>query len=399
MPRGRAPLRASARPEFRLRSMPPPCAPRRTRAWSAPTATRTSPPRRTFRTPRSWPRGLRQLPPRPTGAVRREPARHGRQARRPHRAFVQDLPRDARRPAPLQPQLAHHHHGRAPALRAMPSARARRSRSPTTFRRTTSWGTTWRASMARGCFSKGLVVTAVCTSCHTAHHVLPHTDPRSSIAKDKIAKTCTKCHARIERVHRKVIRGELWEKQPHMIPACVDCHQPHKVRKVFYTQGMADRDCMSCHANPTLKARRGATRCTSTSRTRRTRATRASPASSATPASCPPWTGPARPITRKVDCSVCHAEQVAQYNESTHGQLAAKGSPDAPGCRDCHGTHGVLGQDRVRTLPPSPATSRPCAASATARGRRRRCATRASRSTWSSTTRRASTARGCSKAG
>jgi len=60
-----------------------------------------------------------------------------------------------------------------------------------------------------GLFKKGLTVTAVCTSCHTAHSVLPHTDPRSSIAKANIAKTCTRCHGQIETVHRQVIRGEL----------------------------------------------------------------------------------------------------------------------------------------------------------------------------------------------
>ena len=50
-----------------------------------------------------------------------------------------------------------------------------------------------------------------------------------------------------------MIRGELWEKQPHMIPACVDCHEPHKIRKVFYTEGMSNGDCLSCHSNPDLK--------------------------------------------------------------------------------------------------------------------------------------------------
>src|SRR5208337_1009774 len=108
-----------------------------------------------------------------------------------------------------------------------------------------------------GLFRRGLVVTAVCTSCHTAHFVLPHTDPRSSISKQQIAKTCTKCHARIEMVHQKVIRGELWEKQPHLIPACVDCHEPHKIRRVFYAQGMADRDCQRCHGNAELKTASG----------------------------------------------------------------------------------------------------------------------------------------------
>jgi NAD-dependent SIR2 family protein deacetylase len=63
-----------------------------------------------------------------------------------------------------------------------------------------------------------------------------------SIHGESIAKTCTRCHAQIETVHRKVIRGELWEKQPNLIPACVDCHQPHKVRRVYYPQGLADRD-------------------------------------------------------------------------------------------------------------------------------------------------------------
>lgn len=68
-----------------------------------------------------------------------------------------------------------------------------------------------------GLFTKGLTVTAVCSSCHTAHSVLPHTDPRSTISKERIAETCTKCHGRIEEVHTQVIRGELWEKQPHVI--------------------------------------------------------------------------------------------------------------------------------------------------------------------------------------
>ncbi len=103
---------------------------------------------------------------------------------------------------------------------------------------------------------KGLVVAANCASCHTAHSILPHTDPNSSINRRNIAATCTKCHANIELVHRKTIRGELWEKQANTLPACVDCHQPHKVRNVFYSQGMADADCMRCHANASLKSAR-----------------------------------------------------------------------------------------------------------------------------------------------
>ena len=40
---------------------------------------------------------------------------------------------------------------------------------------------------------------------------------------------------------------------------------------------------------------------------------------------------PCRTVAKKVDCSICHADQVsANIASSAHGQFAAKGSPDAP---------------------------------------------------------------------
>jgi cytochrome b subunit of formate dehydrogenase len=197
-----------------------------------------------------------------------------------------------------------------------------------------------------GLFKRGLIVTAVCTSCHTAHFVLPHTDPRSSIAKANIAATCTRCHAQIETVHRQVIRGELWEKQPHLIPACVDCHEPHKVRAVFYPQGMADQDCQRCHGDRNLKVTRGGRTVslfvdqTELQHSRHARTACIQCHTGGTPSDL----RPCRTIPDKVDCSICHAEVMTQYRESTHGKLAAQGSPDAPGCQDCHGSHGVLGK-------------------------------------------------------
>ncbi len=196
----------------------------------------------------------------------------------------------------------------------------------------------------RGLFERGLTVTAVCTSCHTSHAVLPHTDPRSSIFKANIAKTCTRCHGMIETVHRKVIRGELWEKQPHMIPVCVDCHEPHKVRKVYYPQGMSDRDCLRCHADPGLKAPGGRALFVNQDELLRSRHARTACVQCHTGGS-PAEVRPCTTITAKVDCSICHAEVVNQYRESTHGQLLAKGSPDAPVCRDCHGAHGIAGKN------------------------------------------------------
>jgi len=193
-----------------------------------------------------------------------------------------------------------------------------------------------------GLFKKGLLTTAVCTSCHTAHHQLPHTDPRSSIARANVAKTCTKCHVRIEKVHVKVIRGELWEKRPNDIPACVDCHQPHRVRKAYYAQGMANEDCMMCHARRELKAADGRAMFVDTNELQHSRHAKVACAQCHTGIT-PSNTRPCVTVIPRVDCSICHAQVVDTYKASVHGQLSAKGSPDAPVCEDCHGTHGIQG--------------------------------------------------------
>ena len=199
-----------------------------------------------------------------------------------------------------------------------------------------------------GLFKRGLTVTAVCTSCHTAHFVLPHTDPRSSIAKGKIPATCTKCHAQIEAVHQKVIRGELWEKQPNLIPACVDCHEPHKVRRVFYPAGMSDRDCQRCHGGEpmkvTAKAKGNALLAVDPAELARSRHARVACVQCHT-GGAPNPERPCVTMKQKVDCSICHAEAVSQFKESTHGKLLAQGSPDAPSCRECHSPHGTLGRN------------------------------------------------------
>jgi cytochrome b subunit of formate dehydrogenase len=196
-----------------------------------------------------------------------------------------------------------------------------------------------------GLFKKGLLTTAVCTSCHTAHHQLPHTDPRSSIARINVAKTCTQCHVRIEKVHVKVIRGELWEKRPNDIPACVDCHQPHRVRKAYYAQGMASEDCMMCHGRKDLMGTHDGKRVSmfvdqdEVQHSRHAKIACAQCHTGITPSNVRPCVT----VIPRVDCSICHAQVVDTYKTSVHGQLNAKGSPDAPVCADCHGTHGIKG--------------------------------------------------------
>ena len=203
-----------------------------------------------------------------------------------------------------------------------------------------------------GLFRQGLTVTAVCTSCHTAHDILRHTDPRSSIHVDNVAATCATCHAQIERVHRKVIEGRLWIEERHKIPACVDCHAPHKIRRVFYPEGLANKDCLACHDQPDLTTARNGT---TVSLFVDERVFMGSAHAGTACAQCHTDVTVAleracATVSSPVDCSICHAEQVAEYQASTHGTLHAQNDPDAPSCQDCHAKHATLDHD----IPASP---------------------------------------------
>jgi cytochrome b subunit of formate dehydrogenase len=193
-----------------------------------------------------------------------------------------------------------------------------------------------------GLFQKGLIVTATCTDCHRAHMILPHTDPRASISPANIAATCMQCHSKIEDVHAKVIRGELWEKEPGAIPACTDCHLPHKARKETIALTISDRDCLKCHERPDVFKITDA----DTVSMRVDRVELASSAHENIPCvKChsdidPRLHRPCEP-SGLVDCSACHAKVSEEYFESGHGQAFLAKMTEAPYCTTCHGGHGV----------------------------------------------------------
>jgi len=193
-----------------------------------------------------------------------------------------------------------------------------------------------------GLFKRGLIVTATCNDCHGNHLVLPHTSPNSSISMRNIATTCMACHMEIEKVHTKIIKEELWEKEPGAIPACTDCHPPHKVNSQNIVNTISDRACLKCHeeagvhkmvddsvvslvvdkadiANSVHKTIT-CVKCHSDVSTRLAR-----PCETA----------------KRVDCSNCHAEVSNIYSESGHGKAFELKQDNAPYCTTCHGEHIV----------------------------------------------------------
>lgn len=194
----------------------------------------------------------------------------------------------------------------------------------------------------QGLFKQGLIVTATCNNCHGNHLILPHTDPRSSISLRKIANTCMTCHARIEEVHVKVIKGELWEKEPGAIPACTDCHPPHKVNRQNIVATISDRECLKCHEKEDVhKLVDGQRISIQVEKSELSNSVHIN----ITCVKCHSdvSTNLKRPCetANQVDCSNCHADLSNQYFTSGHGQAYFEKDQKAPYCTDCHGTHNV----------------------------------------------------------
>lgn len=194
-----------------------------------------------------------------------------------------------------------------------------------------------------GLFKQGLIVTAACNDCHGNHMVLPHTNSRSTVSVQNIAKTCTKCHARIEEVHIKIIKGELWEQEPGAIPACSDCHQPHKIRRAALVIRTSDRECLKCHEKEDVYKTVEGQKIFLTVHKEDIQNSmhRNIPCVKCHSDIDPQRHRPCETVGR-VDCSNCHAQIAEDYFESDHGQAYVLKNPDTPYCTDCHGKHQVF---------------------------------------------------------
>ncbi len=107
---------------------------------------------------------------------------------------------------------------------------------------------------------KGDENVAVCTSCHTAHSILPANDPRSTTYAINIPETCNKCHGDKDLMQKynidsnvysdfaKGVHGvALLEKKDVGSPACNDCHGNHGATPPGISS--ISNVCGMCHIN------------------------------------------------------------------------------------------------------------------------------------------------------
>jgi len=141
----------------------------------------------------------------------------------------------------------------------------------------------------RALLKMGLIVAPSCNDCHGVHDIKRGVDRESPINHANIAKTCGKCHVKVEEIYNRSVHGQLLAKGDPKGPVCTDCHTAHDVET--------------------------------------------------------PQNGHFKMASDK-RCGKCHEDRLEHYRDTYHGKAMALGKPnvasDVAACYDCHGHHDVV---------------------------------------------------------
>jgi nitrate/TMAO reductase-like tetraheme cytochrome c subunit len=138
----------------------------------------------------------------------------------------------------------------------------------------------------------GLLVSAKCTDCHGNHEIRRRTDPQSGVFRANVPTTCGKCHGGIQSLYASGIHGAKLAEGDSKVPVCSDCHTAHEIRRT-------DADA---------------------------------------------WK-----LDVLAECGSCHAQSLATYRDTFHGQVTKLGFTRVASCADCHRAHDVYPKNDPRS--------------------------------------------------
>lgn len=137
----------------------------------------------------------------------------------------------------------------------------------------------------RALSKSGLIVAPTCRDCHGAHDIRKVSDPQSRVAMTHVPATCAKCHEGIGHKFEKSIHGRMLASGNSGVPACQTCHTAHAIQRAESTG----------------------------------------------------WQ-----LSVIGQCGTCHADRIATFRDTFHGQVTNLGFRSVAGCADCHGSHEIL---------------------------------------------------------
>jgi nitrate/TMAO reductase-like tetraheme cytochrome c subunit len=138
----------------------------------------------------------------------------------------------------------------------------------------------------------GLLVSAKCTDCHGNHEIRRKTDPQSGVFRANVPATCGHCHGGIQALYASGIHGTKLAAGDPKVPVCSDCHSAHEIRRI-------DADA---------------------------------------------WK-----LDVLAECGSCHAQSLATYRDTFHGQVTNLGFTRVASCADCHRAHDIFPKEDPRS--------------------------------------------------
>lgn len=140
---------------------------------------------------------------------------------------------------------------------------------------------------------------ATCNDCHESHDLRRANDPKSSIYRENIPRTCGKCHPEEARVYLESIHGTAVARGVTKSPVCTDCHGEHSIRASRdpasrVNVAAVSKTCASCHEAEGISEKYG-----------------------------------------------IPGGRLETYAESFHGLAARGGSRVVANCASCHGFHDI----------------------------------------------------------
>jgi cytochrome c1 len=140
---------------------------------------------------------------------------------------------------------------------------------------------------------------ATCSDCHASHDLRRANDPKSSIYRENVPRTCGKCHGEEARAYLGSIHGAAMRNGATESPVCNDCHGEHLIRAArdpesSVSVARVSKTCASCHDVARINEKYG-----------------------------------------------IPGGRVETYADSFHGLAVRGGSTVAANCASCHGFHDI----------------------------------------------------------
>jgi formate dehydrogenase gamma subunit len=200
-----------------------------------------------------------------------------------------------------------------------------------------------------------------CLSCHGDPHEV-------AVAAQTAPAKCAQCHADEVKEFRQSIHGQAAAAGDPDAPTCMSCHgSVHQVQtssdaaSLVAKQNLPDT-CASCHSNPQFLSRHKIPFAHPVELYRQSVHGRAVVDGDGAAATCSDCHGshgilPSQDVRSKINhfnipatCGQCHTDIAKTYLESVHGQAMKNGVSAAPVCVDCHGEHLILGPKEPASL-------------------------------------------------